>query len=151
MKRTLLLLALLPTVLGIAAQDYKPMLVDGREWTIGRTTIFEGSDTTLITVKCLRDTIVEGKSCKVIRGRAKIEPSGTIIALSYIAYENASERKLYEWVDVVDTPFDPYNITTHKEFRVRFDFGITDFDDYSSMPVTTDSIEVKDILKNIWP
>ena len=145
MKRTLLILALLPTVLGIAAQDYKPMLVDGREWTIGRTTIFEGSDTTLITVKCLRDTIVEGKSCKVIRGRAKIEPSGTIIALSYIAYENASERKLYEWVDVVDTPFDPYNITTHKEFRVRFDFGITDFDDYSSMPVTTDSIEVKDV------
>ena len=138
-------MALLPTVLGIAAQDYKPMLVNGREWTIGRTTIFPGADTTLITVKCVRDSIVGGKNCKVIRGMAEIGSSGTIISLSYLAYEDAAERKLYEWVDVVDTPFDPYNITTHKEFRVRIDFGITDFDDYSSMPVTTDSIEVKGI------
>ncbi|MBR5436555.1 MAG: hypothetical protein IK120_06790, partial [Muribaculaceae bacterium] len=40
MKRTLLLLALMPTVLGIAAQEYKPMLVDGREWFIIHTSLY---------------------------------------------------------------------------------------------------------------
>ena len=137
-------MALLPTVVGIAAQEYKPMLVDGREWVIGRTYMLDNPDTTYITVKCVGDTIVGGKSCKKIYGSGETD-MGTGIVLSFISYEDVTERKLYEWVDIIDEPFDPSNPIIHKEFRVRYDFNITDYDNYKHTAVTTDSILVKDV------
>ena len=144
MKRIMFVFALTLSAMGLAAQEYKPMLVDGREWVIGRTYMLENPDTTYITVKCVGDTIVGGKSCKKIYGSGETD-MGTGIVLSFISYEDVTERKLYEWVDIIDEPFDPSNPIIHKEFRVRFDFNITDYDNYKHTAVTTDSILVKDV------
>jgi hypothetical protein len=86
------------------AQEYKPMLTDGKMWVYSTVAdhFFHNfqSNTSIVTV--CGDTIVGGKTCKKLYNRVYGE-KGTELSKSYYTAEYEENGKIYEW-DFPDHP-----------------------------------------------
>ena len=136
MKRTLLLLALLPTVLGIAAQDYKPMLVNGREWFIIHTSLYydyysPGAYKYSRTVIVVGDSIIGDLHGKKLYSACD-DPDESINYNKYIwLYDDVQNKKILSFSGVSNT------------FNTFLDYSLTDWDENHNAKVVSDSILVK--------
>ncbi|MBO4379383.1 MAG: hypothetical protein J5784_00105, partial [Muribaculaceae bacterium] len=97
MKRIYLFLTATLAVIGLAAQDYTPMLVDGREWHVAKRSIFN-SEVNHLVFSVGENVSVGGKSA------VKINNNSDFIE-DIIAYEDKCEKKLYIYDDITDKYF----------------------------------------------
>ena len=103
MKRLFLLLSAVLSVLGIAAQDYKPMLVNGREWHVAKRSIFN-SEVNHLVFSVGENVSVGGKSAVKIN-------NNTDFIDDIIAYEDKSEKKVYTYDSSLEKFFYEFDLS----------------------------------------
>ena len=96
MKNVLLIIALALFGFHAAAQDYRPFVEEGKTWRIARLTSLNDDPTYPVSHFYYRmkgDTIVAGKTWKIVRRSGVTEPGDPVVYNSYCRYLVREENK----------------------------------------------------------
>ncbi|MFC2394070.1 MAG: hypothetical protein ACFNO3_01840 [Alloprevotella tannerae] len=96
MKNVLLIIALALFGFRAAAQDYRPFVEEGKTWRIARLTSLNDDPTYPVSHVYFRmkgDTIVAGKTWKIVRRSGVTEPGDPVVYNSYCRYLVREENK----------------------------------------------------------
>lgn len=136
MKKILFVMSFLVAGLLAQAQDYKPMLVDGREWFIIHTSLYydyysPGTYKYSRTVTVVGDSIIGDFHGKKLYSACD-DPDESINYNKYIwLYDDVQNKKVLSFSVVSNT------------FNTFLDYSLTDWDENHNAKVVSDSILVK--------